>query len=244
MLRTVLWFLSAVIICILLIPIGLIGFILRINGLKMAKLACSLFLKWVYGAAGFKLEKHGIENIPDGPALFVGNHQGLFDTIIAINDVGGPKSIVAKKEAEKIPVIHLWMKVFMECIFIDRGNIRASLRAMQQVEEHLKNGKSVLIFPEGHRSKCSEVKEFHGGSLKPAIKAGVPIVPFVINGSYKAWDEKHRITPCRTTLTILPPIETKDLEGVKTKELAEEIRQQIQAVIDRENAGKGAESNE
>ncbi|MBR5756672.1 MAG: 1-acyl-sn-glycerol-3-phosphate acyltransferase, partial [Firmicutes bacterium] len=85
---------------------------------------------------------------------------------------------------------------------------------------------------EGTRSRRHEMGEFKPGAMRCAIKAGVPIVPCVIDGSYKAWEEYHQIRPCEIKIKVLPPIETKGLEKERTKHIADEVEQMI-----RENLG-------
>ena len=100
--------------------------------------------------------------------------------------------------------------------------------------EHLKNGQSVVIFPEGTRSKGPQMNEFKPGAFKPALKAGVPVVPFVINGTYKCFEEPGRLTKAPVTVTILPPVYPE--EGEKTRELSQRVQQMIQNELDKVQA--------
>ncbi len=184
----------------------------------------------VKGVAGFKVEATGKENIPDGPALYVGNHQGLFDIVIALEQFGKLIPFLAKIEAKKIPLIGSWMKI-LDCVFIDRNSLRTSLESIKECEERLKSGKSMIIFPEGTRSRKHEMGEFKSGAFRCAIKAGVPIVPFVIDGTYHAWEEQKKIVPTTATLKILPPIETSRIEKERTKHISEEIENEIKKAL-------------
>ncbi len=166
------------------------------------------FVDPIMAIAGFEVESDGFENLPEGPALYVSNHQGLWDIPIVLRHIGPIRPIVAKKESEKLPVLHMWM-CFFDCVYIDRNDPRQSLKCLQRVEELLKEGKSVVIFPEGTRSRGPQMGEFKQGSMRPAIKTGLPIVPIAIDGSYKGKEETGRITPCKCKVHILPPVETK-----------------------------------
>ena len=183
------------------------------------------------GLSGVTLAVEGAENMPDETALYIANHQGLFDIVITLGGLGRPLAFLAKKESETVPIASSWMKM-LGCVFIDRSHPREALKAIQECEERLKAGYSMIIFPEGTRSRRHEMGEFKPGAMRCAIKAGVPIVPCVIDGSYKAWEEYHQIRPCEIKIKVLPPIETKGLEKERTKHIADEVEQMI-----RENLG-------
>ena len=185
-------------------------------------------VKWALSIAGVTIDRRGEENLLQTPALYVGNHQGLADIFIAISYLGSLKTIMAKKEAEKIPLIHFWMTSF-DCIFLDRSNPREGVKALARAEELLKGGRSVVIFPEGTRSRGPEMGEFKAGAFKCAVRAGVPIVPFAIDDSYQRWDAEHKLHPGTVKLAILPAVST---ESKKTQELADEIKSVIQIQLD------------
>ena len=231
MFRTFLWYFTIALILVITLPIW---FIARVfpgkNPQKWPQLILDIFSPVVLWIAGFKVEASGLENIPEEPALFIGNHQGLFDMVIALMKMGKLRPFLAKKETEKIPVISSWMKM-IGCVFIDRGNVRSSLESLKQVEELLSQGKSIIVFPEGTRSRKHEMGEFKAGSFRPAIKANVPVVPFVIDGSYHAWEEKKKINPCTTRLSILKPIYPDELPEKTTKAMAAITQEKIKEVL-------------
>lgn len=177
--------------------------------------------------AGVQVTVEGEENIPEGAALFVGNHQGDFDIPICLCRMGRLKTMVAKKELEKIPGIRSWMS-FFDCIFMDRDDPRQSLRCLNDAQKLLEQGRSVVIFPEGTRSRGPAIGEFKPGALRCALKAKVPIVPFAIDGSYKVL-EAHGIWihPAHVRVTILPPVPTADMEKEHTKTISDDIRAMI-----------------
>ncbi len=122
----------------------------------------------------------GLDNVPaNGPVLIVSNHQSYFDIPLLVSVIPLPMGFVAKKELGKIPVISRWMRL-IECSFIDRKDLRQSLKAIQQAQKTLQSGQSMVIFPEGTRSKKKEMSAFKPGSLKLAQKAQVPILPVAI----------------------------------------------------------------
>lgn len=178
--------------------------------------------------AGVTCEVTGMENIPkDRAVLFTSNHQGNFDIPLMITQLGGTNPLVAKKSLENLPFISSWMKLF-DCLFLDRENARQSLTVFGQAEEIIKEGRSVIIFPEGTRSRKEEPGEFKAGAFKIATKTGAPIVPVAINGSYKAM-EAHGfwIHPAHVTIKILPPIETEKMSKEEAKHIGVVVRDMI-----------------
>lgn len=155
----------------------------------------------------------GLENIPkDQTVLFASNHQGNFDIPILLTHIPIPISFVAKKELMKLPMVSTWMKL-MECVFIDRKDLRQSLRAISEAIEILKSGHSMVIFPEGTRSKGMEMQPFKPGSLKLASRASVPIIPVTIIGSYKILEaNNNRVKPAKVKVIFSPALETGDVE--------------------------------
>lgn len=186
--------------------------------------------KWAQGCVkrtGTQVKVIGLEHVPkEGPVLFVGNHQGNFDIPIALGYLPKPLGFISKIELQKLPLVNRWMER-LECVFLDRKDLRQSLRAMNQAAEILKSGHSMVIFPEGTRSKGPKMGEFKPGSLKIAIKAGVPIVPFTINGSYQIMEANgNRIRPAEVSLIISPPIEA--ITGDKTMDLTATVYEAVE----------------
>ena len=162
--------------------------------------------KSVIRKSGVKVNIVGLENLPSEACLFVPNHQGLFDLLILIGYINRPIGFIAKKETNKIPIISGWMKQ-MHCVFIDRKNIREGLKAINKGVENLKEGHSMVIFPEGTRSRSSNIGEFKKGSMRLAIKSQCPIVPITIDGTYKIFEANHGIiAPGIVSVIINKPI--------------------------------------
>ena len=138
--------------------------------------------------AGVRVEVRGLEKIPNRNVLYVGNHQSIVDIPVMLGYIPGIKSFIAKKETAKIPIISWWMKE-INCVFLDRQNIRQGMKDMAKAKEFLQTGNSMVIYPEGTRSKGDEMGEFKKGSLKIAVQGGVPIVPVAISDSYLAYEK-------------------------------------------------------
>lgn len=174
----------------------------------------------------------GEENIPkDTAVLFVGNHQSIFDMLILLGYLNRPIAFIAKIEASKLPILNKWMK-YMNCVFIERTNVRQSLHAINQGAEYMKKGYSFVIFPEGTRTVNGELIDFKPGSFKLAVKAGAPIVPIAFKDSYKIMGKnKILFQAAKVDVVILPPVYIeKDMEK-DTKQIAEAVRDMIKGEL-------------
>lgn len=183
-------------------------------------------------AAGVTVEVTGQENIPKEPVVFVANHQGYFDIPVLLTRLDKPHPLISKKEIGQIPMIKKWMEM-LDCVFIDRDNARQSVAGLNTAAQALReHGKSFIIFPEGTRSKGGPTHEFKNGGFKVAFKAGCPIVPICIDGTYRAMEaNNYRIQPAHVKMTILPAIETKGMSREETKQIGERVRKEIEALL-------------
>ena len=177
-------------------------------------------------AAGAKVKYIGLENLPkNGEAVvYTGNHRSFFDVIATYPVMPAPTGFIAKKEMRTWPLVSWWMKN-LYCIFLDRKNSREGVKAILEGVENVKNGVSMVIFPEGTRSREEgHVAMFHGGSFKLATKSGAPIIPVVYNNSGAIWDD-HLPWVKRGVMTVefCEPIETKDMKNIQINDLANQV---------------------
>lgn len=175
--------------------------------------------------AGCKVHVIGAENVPENTAvLFVSNHQSNFDIPILMAHIDREKGFVAKENLEKLPLISQWMR-HIHCVFIKRGSPRDAAIAINQGIKLLKAGYSMVIFPEGTRSKDGALQEFKPGALKLATKAGVPIVPVAISGSIHMMRKGSLVIhPSEVTLIISPAILPETYETNDTVALSEQAK--------------------
>ena len=179
--------------------------------------------------AGTKLIVEGKENIPrDTAVLYVGNHSSYYDILCGYCATPSGTGFFAKKEMEKIPCLSHWMR-FINCLFLDRHNIKEGLKTMNEGTEYLKNGFSMTIFPEGTRSQDADPHTFKEGSLRPALKAHVPVVPMAISGTADILENNRRfqVKPTVVHITFGQPIDPDTLERSEQKHLGASIREEI-----------------
>lgn len=174
---------------------------------------------------GSTVTVQGLEHLPDhGPAVFVGNHQSyadIFSYCAAFQKF--QFGFVAKETLAKIPLYGPWIKR-IGSVFIERDDARASLQAINEGIKMIENGYSLVIFPEGTRSKGPEPGEFKKGALKLATKPGVPIIPVSINGSYRMFEEKGYFASAKINMLVHPVIETKGLSRQEEKGLTDKVQ--------------------
>ena len=134
------------------------------------------FFRGVIFFAGTKIEVRGAENIPeDQAALFVANHRSYFDIIILQTLSKTPMGFVAKKEFRSFPLLPLYMED-IGSLFLDRENVRESLKTITEGTNRLSQGLSLGLFPEGTRNHTDQLLPFKPGGYRMAEKSGCPII--------------------------------------------------------------------
>ncbi len=170
--------------------------------------------------SGVRLTIKGRENIlKDEAALYVGNHRGFFDTIVSYSLMPGITGFIAKKEMGKVPFVRIWMR-FLHCLFLDRSNPREGLTTILKGIEELKNGVSIVIFPEGTRNKGEGLMQFHGGSFKLADRSNCKIVPMAINNSDNVFENHFpAIKSTKMIIEFCKPIDVAAMDKEQRKAL-------------------------
>ncbi len=182
-------------------------------------------------AGRVKIEAHGLENIPkENGFIFFPNHQGMYDVLVFLDTCPVPFGFVYKQEVGNIILLKQVIAA-LGAIGIDRQDIRQSLQVIKQMAEEVKKGRNFLIFPEGTRSKThNKLLDFKGGSFKSAQMAKCPIVPCALIDTAIPFDEKS-IRPVTVQIYYLPPIYYEEYKGMKSHEIAEEVKRRIEAKI-------------
>lgn len=124
----------------------------------------------------------GTEHLPDGPVIFMSNHQSNFDILALLAAMPRQIHWIAKKELFDIPLFGPSMRRG-GYIPLDRGDGRKALQSMDEAAATIHQGKSVVLFPEGTRSPDGSLLPFKRGGFILARKAAVPVIPVTINGS-------------------------------------------------------------
>jgi len=183
--------------------------------------------------AGLKVNVQGAENIPAGrSAVYIVNHQSNFD--IPILYAGLPLQFrwMAKKELFDIPLFGLAMH---RCgyIPIDRSDRRKAMHSMNEASKQIRDGASVIVFPEGTRTTDGHLQEFKKGGFLIAIKAQAPVIPIAIKGSFEVMSKNSlRIHSGTISMKIFPAIETSGMKNADIQQLMSLARQPIATMME------------
>ena len=132
-----------------------------------------------------RVQIKGLENIDAGrPLIFVANHSGLHDILSLAAYLPIQFRWVAKKSLFKVPFMG-WHMRRSGYIPIDRENPRDAAKSIIRAAEEIRNSVSAIAFPEGTRSRTGDLGKFHSGAFALALRAGVPLVPISLEGSYR-----------------------------------------------------------
>lgn len=135
---------------------------------------------------GWSFVTKGQDKIPlNGPVIYTPNHSGAFDIPAVILTAPVVPMFMAKKELLKLPIINKWMDV-VDCVFVDRNNKNTARSSLQDAIDKVKTGRSLVIFPEGTRSKDGKLGEFRGGAMKVAMETGATVVSRAYRGLKRA----------------------------------------------------------
>lgn len=194
-----------------------------------------LWAIWILRAARMRVVIHGFEHLPSGPAVLVGNHQGMFDILVLISHLPRPPVFVAKQELFRIPIFGQALRCLGH-IPVDRKNREKAIASIKQGTAQLhKNNQQVVFFPEGTRTRNGEILEFKKGAFVFAKESGLPVVPVMIQGSYQALPPGVRVVrPGLIQVQILPPCDPAKYVDIEL--LLSHVRGEIQACLDRVSA--------
>jgi 1-acyl-sn-glycerol-3-phosphate acyltransferase len=163
--------------------------------------------------------------------IFVANHASLFDIPVAIAWIPGYVRIVYRKDLERVPIFGWALHVQKVYIPINRGKRHEAMRSIEETVERISRGGSVLMFGEGTRTPDGKLQPFKRGPFNLAVKAGIPVVPLTINGTYRILPKGTlRIHPGTITLVVDRAIPPPATDG-RDAEL--QLRDEVRAVIER-----------
>lgn len=182
-----------------------------------------LWSKFTINTIGMNIKVVGKENIPKDACVFVGNHTSILDIPVIFYSADRHIGFISKKEILKVPVLSYWL-VREKGIALDRKNPRDGVRMINEGVKNLKEGYSMMIFPEGTRSLDGKTLPFKKGSMKLAIKAKAPIVPVTIDSSFTSFEKNNKFKPSTVIVTFHKAIETVNITKDEEKDLAENVR--------------------
>ncbi len=190
-----------------------------------------MWSKCILWTFGIKVNVKGIENIDSNqPYIFVSNHASMADIPTVMVALNGKVNIVFKKELTWVPIWG-WALRYGHFIMIDRSNPRDALASIERAVQTIRGGQSVILFPEGTRTRNGRLQPFKRGAFTLAAKSGVPVVPMTINNTFGIMP-KGSFNVKRADISVLleKPISTDKLEN-KADEL--ELMDQVHKAIEK-----------
>lgn len=181
-----------------------------------ARLAC-----WLTPVLAFVKGKENIENRKS--YIIVSNHQTGWDIFLLYGYLPIDFRWIMKKELRKVPFIG-YASEKVGHVFIDRSSPRAAVKSLEEAKNKLVNGSSVVIFPEGTRSRGKQMRPFKKGAFKLAFELGLDILPVTIVNSYKIKRKGFfNIVPACAGLIIHPAIKTSAYQN-NLESLMDDVR--------------------
>jgi 1-acyl-sn-glycerol-3-phosphate acyltransferase len=237
MIRTIVFFSWFWLSLVLTTPLCGLYLIASLFGLKRAlarpmRAFVSGWARSLAAVAGATIEVRGLETIPDLPSIcFIANHQGDMDVIGLLATLPRLSGYIAKRQGLFVPVMNVWLAA-LGCVFIHRGQARKAAADLERGAKRLRSGHSMVLFPEGTRSRGHRMNPFKRGAFKLPLMADAVIVPIAIDGTWKTWEAEHRIRPASMSFAFLEPIHTKGLDAAERKALPERVERLIALALD------------
>jgi len=166
-----------------------------------------LWARLVLFVCGVKVQVKGLEHIQQSENyIYVSNHASMLDIPCILAGIPDQIRIVYKKELEIIPIFG-WGLKWGSYISIDRSHRASAMRSLERATQKIRGGASVLLYAEGTRTLDGKLQPFKRGAFKLAVKAGVPVVPLTINGTFHILRKRSVvIRPGRAELILERPI--------------------------------------
>lgn len=226
--RSLLFYAGLVLSTIIAVPVLLIIYPLPFRLRYFAVTRWTVFnLWWLKITCNLKYTLSGTENIPEGPAIIICNHQSAWETL-ALQIIFPQQAWILKRELLWIP-IYGWGLATMDPIAIDRGSAVKSFRQIiDQGCDRLSKNIWVVIFPEGTRVAPGEIRKYLPGGGLLAEKSGCPIVPVAHNSGY-FWPRNSLIKKAGTITMIIGPV--IDSRGKPAEEIMHEAETWIRNTI-------------
>lgn len=189
--------------------------------------------RFVMNKLKIEVISEGLENLPKEASLIVSNHLSSADPLPFFQVIDEPCTFLAKVEIEKFPFVPKCIKS-IGGLFLDRDNLKQSLKTMMKIQDDLTVGeKHWIIFAEGTRNKdpLKNMKEFHHGTFRPAVKAKRPIVPAALYGTFRMIKSKPVFNSYPVHIKFLKPIYYEEYKDLTTEQIAKMVNERIQREV-------------
>jgi 1-acyl-sn-glycerol-3-phosphate acyltransferase len=201
---------------------------------RTGRLANRFVTYWAWGIlkiGGIRISVHGLERLdPHRHYIFIANHQSYIDIPTMIQALPGFQlRWIAKKELLRIPIFG-WAMWSAKHIVVDRFNLAKARASLRKAQKRIKEGVSVVIFPEGTRSSHRELLPFKKGGFVLALKTQVPVVPVTIIGSANIWPRSDwRVKKGKIDVIVSEPKSMNQYRVGNIQELTKSVRTEIES---------------
>jgi 1-acyl-sn-glycerol-3-phosphate acyltransferase len=184
-----------------------------------------IWAKCILVLSNIRVTVKGFSNLKPGRSyIYMANHMSNFDIPVIQAYLPVQFRWLAKAELYKIPIFGYAMKR-AGYISIDRSDRKSAIESLDRAAKIIRDGVSVVIFPEGTRSRTNHVQPFKKGGFFLAVDSGVPIIPIIIHGTERIMPKKQiLIKPGNVTLEIAKPINSSDYTRETKNDLMDKIR--------------------
>jgi 1-acyl-sn-glycerol-3-phosphate acyltransferase len=219
------WLIAIPILVIITILVALSTIILSplLPNSRISYYPAQMWARWCCRFCFVKVRVVGMENLqPNQSYVFALNHQSIFDIFVVYGWLPFIFKWMMKAELRNIPFIGKACEAAGH-IFIDRTHPIAAKKSLEKAEYQLKNGVSVVVFPEGTRTYTGEMGKFKRGAFRIATDLSLPVVPITLRGSYERLKRNSvNINPGIIEMYIHRPIEVAPFLPNNTAELIQE----------------------
>ncbi len=189
---------------------------------------------WAVGLArgwDMRVRVHGVDQLdPDGPYVFMANHQSHVDIVAVILALPRVPGFLAKKELRRVPLLGAAMAAGGH-VFIDRSERARAVEAIAEAARVVREGASIVVFPEGTRHEREAVSPFKKGGFHLALAAGVPLVPIGLRGTRALLPRHSRmIRPGEVAVHVGAPIGAETLAALGVEGAVARVRSEIAAL--------------
>lgn len=213
---------------------GIIGIILSLTYRPfVVPYAVKPWAKTNLWAAGIHLDVDGLENLPKDPCIIMFNHQSALDILAYMSILPIDWRAIMKREVGQIPFIG-WVARLSGHYLVARDGSSSDTKEVKKIVGKIRSGPTVVVAPEGTRSKDGKLLPFQKGGFLIAVLARVPVVTMVITGGAELLSKGSRHPNAGTMkIKILPPISVDDLPKGREgrEELMQIVRGQMEEVL-------------
>ena len=219
---------------LIMVPLAILGKFVNPSGNLSHKVG--RWWSWaILKISRMRLKITGLEHIDSKRQyIFISNHTSAFDIPAIYWGIENKQGMLAKKQLKYIPLFG-WAMWAAGHFFVDRQNHKKAMAIMDQVAAMMaqRRDHSLVIFPEGTRSLDGQLSRFKKGAFVLSLQTGIPIVPIVLNGAYKA-KSKHanRLEANQIELIVLPPMDPNEYDLQSRDRFVEDAQALFQQYYD------------